>query len=1335
MAEKRQHRAPEKTPSKPNSRTPRRGRRRPARGASFSHGSRDLSPGGAFGRATAGSPGALPYQAEMEQAFGRSFSHVRAHVGGKAQRDGLSAIDANAAARGDVVCFSEATPSKETVGHELAHVVQGSMGVSASSTVSRQSDAAEVEAEQVGARVAAGRPAGPIVATAVGIHRESPRREQLDGQEATDPEGRPLLYGEDEAEGEKPFGADEADPLGKKERSEDRGDDWVEKKERTEKPGVVDEKRSKRAGRERPDGKGEVLLEEDVAKAGRGSKEITKTRVTEVYGHGDPVATGKALVARLEREQESFRAARPGFIANITAKRREVQAAWEAARDNPDKRAAADARRRLKALRGELNKAERDFDQAEAKVASALKKLGPKVANGKLTMAELKRIAATTGQGDVAVVRKLESRVTRVEKEIFDGRALTEFKVSWGGGRTIKTEQGPDDQKPKGEGEIITNELGVNNGELKGTRTREDALGNKRKVTGGYDAKTGDLKGGVSEENADGDTASANVTINPETGERSVALAAGNKGEKDKRGFNGEVIVGDEAVGASGDVDALKWGDTEKRHVTFNIGGGLTVTCQVRDVPGSNPPRVTLTAGFNGNVTIGGTAGTKETSAPGGSASLGATAKYTWKVNESWTRTFTAEQARKEIGHFGRMENGHPTFKTKDEWAAALKLIGPKLLERDGDAHSSGSSHEVELGANGGVKGGIIGVTGAVTGKWRFAKNFSESRGGGFYAITVRLAEGRSVATTGGASSFGVTGEARYSYDWDNAESRTFKFPIDDPKLAEKVDRVKGASSVAYLDTLVRQYGLAGFKRERAAKDSFGGGVGGENVGNLDQDHSTDFESATEFDGKNVNSKHKGGQTDKQAAKIKEVTVYEQSETNAIEAESRGEDAMVVISEEKTADDLSKDNLPTGSKDALAKANGGLVGTVRAYVTRAETQCQQVRLDTGALGKLTKRAKWPEWKGVPGAAGVGEIQGAWNRLGAGLRAPRSVGNQDLFKELERLSPEDLAKNGLVAADKKRLLREMAQANRMQAFAEFGKTGKKGRLAIEHACFRLGKDYWGNGSAASGIGTREAWGGSLAKHHADFDAVIWEVSKLRSAISGYVTEGRSGMNKAVATVQALSGRLGKYKHLIGSAPELKGDPPVRFAMLQEVETLQARVRETMAWFRTAHGKHEASISPNECDVDQDVSEEPPVNNLEADVEVDPAEKARADAQGQLPVLRNTLLACKRREQGLFAQIAEALNDYEFTVGVMDTERTLLQTVARHYEKWMPIVKQLRRACKAAGLSPAEWLISAGPGDRRSRHYEPNPRRAAKLYKKAWGCSEDRAWSAFSDYAVY
>ncbi len=138
-----------------------------------SGGASDGEPAEPFGRATSGAGGEIPYREEMEASFGRDFSNVEAHFG---QRQEMRSMGARAAAQGHSVAFADDRPSRETVAHELTHVVQqeGSPGqVARRPEVSSPSDAAEREAEATAARVADGGEAGETGSAVPGvIHRE-----------------------------------------------------------------------------------------------------------------------------------------------------------------------------------------------------------------------------------------------------------------------------------------------------------------------------------------------------------------------------------------------------------------------------------------------------------------------------------------------------------------------------------------------------------------------------------------------------------------------------------------------------------------------------------------------------------------------------------------------------------------------------------------------------------------------------------------------------------------------------------------------------------------------------------------------------------------------------------------------------------------------------------------------------------------------------------------------------------------------------------------------------------------------------------------------------------
>jgi hypothetical protein len=141
--------------------------------------------------ATGGPPEDLPYLRLLEERFGQDLSGVEAHTG---QGGPMAAMGADAAARGEEVAFSEDRPAVETVAHEATHYLQfrqtGRAATQASGAISDPSSSAETEAEQIGARVAAGGAAGPVeAAPADAVHRkqrktvpEGSREEKLDGK-------------------------------------------------------------------------------------------------------------------------------------------------------------------------------------------------------------------------------------------------------------------------------------------------------------------------------------------------------------------------------------------------------------------------------------------------------------------------------------------------------------------------------------------------------------------------------------------------------------------------------------------------------------------------------------------------------------------------------------------------------------------------------------------------------------------------------------------------------------------------------------------------------------------------------------------------------------------------------------------------------------------------------------------------------------------------------------------------------------------------------------------------------------------------------------------------
>lgn len=114
---------------------------------------------------TAGYPLEPAVRAEMEAAFGRDLGDVRTHA--DAAADALArSVGAEAFTAGQEIFFAQgaydpgSARGRETLGHELAHVIQQEGGAGQTpGTVTRPGDASEREAEVIGARLGSGGPA------------------------------------------------------------------------------------------------------------------------------------------------------------------------------------------------------------------------------------------------------------------------------------------------------------------------------------------------------------------------------------------------------------------------------------------------------------------------------------------------------------------------------------------------------------------------------------------------------------------------------------------------------------------------------------------------------------------------------------------------------------------------------------------------------------------------------------------------------------------------------------------------------------------------------------------------------------------------------------------------------------------------------------------------------------------------------------------------------------------------------------------------------------------------------------------------------------------------
>ena len=116
----------------------------------------------AASRGIAGGGANLPYLDRIQAAFGaHDVSDVRAHQGSAAS-GAAKQMGAMAYATGNNVVFGQ-SPDLFTAAHEAAHVVQQRKGVQLSGNVGRAGDAYEQHADQVAARVVAGRSAEDLL--------------------------------------------------------------------------------------------------------------------------------------------------------------------------------------------------------------------------------------------------------------------------------------------------------------------------------------------------------------------------------------------------------------------------------------------------------------------------------------------------------------------------------------------------------------------------------------------------------------------------------------------------------------------------------------------------------------------------------------------------------------------------------------------------------------------------------------------------------------------------------------------------------------------------------------------------------------------------------------------------------------------------------------------------------------------------------------------------------------------------------------------------------------------------------------------------------------------
>jgi hypothetical protein len=147
------------------------------------------NPNEAFSSATGGAGSAIPFRSDMESSFGQDFSGVSSHT---AQSGAMGKLGAEAATQGETVAFRDSSPSKETVAHELTHVMQNRNGGASGSGLAAANSSAEREADATASAVAngsagavSGGPSGAIHLRNVGTKHISDRLTLADFQTKT----------------------------------------------------------------------------------------------------------------------------------------------------------------------------------------------------------------------------------------------------------------------------------------------------------------------------------------------------------------------------------------------------------------------------------------------------------------------------------------------------------------------------------------------------------------------------------------------------------------------------------------------------------------------------------------------------------------------------------------------------------------------------------------------------------------------------------------------------------------------------------------------------------------------------------------------------------------------------------------------------------------------------------------------------------------------------------------------------------------------------------------------------------------------------------------------
>lgn len=1231
----------------------------------------------AFEHATGGSKGSVPHLGMMEQAFGRSFAGVDAYVGGDRANSGLAAMGARGAARGNTVAFASASPSPKLVAHELAHVVQGNGAVHASSVVAPDGCAAEVEADAVSERVAAGLPAGPIGAQGggAGIYLDRvPSETNLDGTERKEIDGTNA-------------------PVG--------GSSVV--------PGV--EKTSSA-------GEGTEVVVETTTQSETGDEVsvVTDTLDANVLGTAKNLAGDLDSDATLIDEHD---------IPQLEEACREYEA-------SENKEALAAAKAKLVKLRARSKRLSAEATNLRARVEAE---------DPTLTMADVKASAAKLEAGDdTAVVYKSTGKSVEksVDSSKFSDKGYAkksgsleqevdaEGNVVRGSGQIDTNTVGFEDGKAvvgnsveRGDGTSQDMKLkaGADGGALEMSET--DAKGNKHGGSLSLDTKNKAAAGELKSSNKGGEHSS--VGFNAKQGkdgaedEYSANLGAGQTAVRPgDKAYSGDLKVGNQELALDTKYKLPRKGGETKGY-QFNVGGGGSVKVTTK-VTSDNPLKYAMTVVVSGTFTLGGSADAKKEGVGG----VGVTAAYTKALSKSYTRHYDATRATGALAEFETLQTAKPTLVEK--WAMGLGLVGKgggDLVEV-GDENVTEESDKVVLGAEGNVSGAGLGLSAKAGYEGEFKTKVTEKVvKDGVVRVTVLYGKAEKVSAGGGVE---VVTNAAYDYsvNWSSAESLSIDLKQDHQAYAERIAALKNAKDLTELRQYAKDFGGASGWSKAEGKHVEQGAKGGYtitdeglnlSVGAGASDSSeVNNEVSLDADTKVISSKGTGKAQAKAGLSVGGGDVWASDHTDGGSANSVGDKATLSLDSEH-----KETGLRSGLPD-VADISGApdVVGLVRTLFTDTETTLSGTNYGSKDVSTLLAASGSKQrWDSAASLAGLGgSSYKAWGALRGGLRNPRGR-NRDYYAQIKDAT-------NLSDAEKTRLAGELNLANQMAALNEFlAAAGADGQKAIRMVLERRHQST-SVGGARRQVGDQYYWPSSLTELKGRWTKTQASVGALQRGYAGLVdSEDTTAANLRIKTVR---GEVDKTLREFEQAREHYLEHPEAHAdMMAKMKGQRSVVVQLRRRFLKDHAAKWHANDHSSADDEQTFESRDPeadeTERLHAEQDAEELELKRQYAEEMQTKLGRQNDRCrgfKARERALFAEIREA--------GHGQAVRLASTDLPQHYDKWIGVIQEYRRLLDEAQWPESSRNISAR-GGRRTARLEPDHPGLVRLWKEIFGHADN------------